>query len=172
MNLKLGNLNWGAVSAVIALLGVITFDIVAPEPVSAHPKSKKSIDEYKKEVDATSKELEAEEAALQSLLWQSSRDEIGPVAMAWVSEQARAKFVDVRSFRPQKTVREGDVEQLNYLVTAEGTYPSVLEFLKVFESEESLLAVKLIQISSIDGSSDLVRASISIVAYLEVPKNG
>lgn len=166
------NINWGVVSAILAMIGVALFEYVTPQPVSSLTTQKKTDKAYEQEVDAKSEELVVAEAEFQKVLWQKSRDEIGPAAMAWVSQAARSKLIDVRSWRPQRMVREDGVDQLNYLVTAEGSYPAVMAFLKEFESEESLLAVKLVQLGSIDGATDLVRASIGLVAYLEVEDNG
>ena len=168
----LKKVNWGVVSAVLALIGVALFEFLAPQPVSSISSPLKSNQEYRKEIDQASEKLLSAEAKFQKVLWQKSRDEIGPAAMAWVSETARQKFIKVRSFRPQRSVNENGLDQLNYLVTAEGSYPAVMEFLKEFESEESLLAVKLIQVGSIDGATDLVRASIGLVAYMEAEDNG
>ena len=170
--LALKKVNWGVVSAVLAMVGVALFEFLAPQPESSLRTQKKSDEAYRAEVDGEMAKLEIAEEEFQALLWQKSRDEVGPAAMAWVSESARKRFIKVRSFRPQRSVRENGVDQLNYLVTTEGSYPAVMEFLKEFESEESLLAVKLIQVGSIDGATDLVRASIGLVAYVEVDDNG
>lgn len=168
MTFRFSNLNWGVLSAVFALIGLGLFHFLAPQPTSDLTTQKKTKAEYIAEVDEKKAQLSVANEEFQELVWQMSRDQIGPSAMSWVSELARKHIIEVRSFRPQRTVRDNGVDQLSYLVTAEGSYPSIMEFLKEFESEDSLLAVKLIQISSIDGASDLVRASIGLVAYAEV----
>ena len=50
---------------------------------------------------------------------------------------------------------------------AGGAYQAVMRSIKACEAEDSLLAVKLVQITGIDGATDTVRASIGLVAYLE-----
>ena len=52
----------------------------------------------------------------------------------------------------------------NFLVTAEGPYPAMLRFVRAFETPESMLAVKALQINSVDGASDTVRACCSAAA--------
>ena len=173
MSSRLKNLNWGVVSALLAMIGIALFDYLAHQPTSSLGNSpKKSDEEFRLEVDAKTDELTAAETEFQKVLWQKSRDEIGPAAMEWVSDTARKRLIEVRSFRPQRTVRENGLDQLNYLVTTEGSYLAVMAFLKEFESEDSLLAVKLVQVGSIDGATDMVRASIGLVAYMEIDDSG
>ena len=167
MNLRLRGMNWGAASAVVILLGVGIFHFVAPMPGDG----RQGVPEPDGELRARAAEEGANYRAVRdenaSRLWQTARDEISPEAMSWVSERARESFVTVSSFRPQRTNDLDGVNQMNYLVAAEGPYQDVMRFIKAFEAEDSLLAVKLVQITGIDGATDTVRASIGLVAYLE-----
>jgi hypothetical protein len=54
---------------------------------------------------------------------------------------------------------------LNYLVTAEGSFLNVMGLIDAFESEGSLLAVKTVQLASVDGATDTVRVTLGLVAY-------
>ena len=167
MSLRLKNINWGAVSAVVALLGVATFHFVAPMPGDVRKGAAKSNADQLAEAADVGAELEAVRKENEIRLWQTDRDKISPEAMSLVAEMARKSFVTVSSFRPQRTNDLDGLEQMNYLVAAEGPYQDVMNFIKAFEAEDSLLAVKLIQITGIDGATDTVRASIGLVAYVE-----
>lgn len=167
MSLSLRGMNWGAASAVVVLAGVAIFHFATPMPGTAPegaPESSEEVRARAADEGADYRRVRKENAVR---LWQMARDEISPEAMSWVSEKARESFVTVSSFRPQRTNDLDGVDQLNYLVAAEGPYQDVMRFIKAFEAEDSLLAVKLVQITGIDGATDTVRASIGLVAYLE-----
>ncbi len=172
MKINSQHLNWGAISAVVALVAIAAYDVIAPAPGSEGFVTKKSESELKSDKARAMANLAESEQTVNSLTWQVSRDEVGPSAMAWVSQRARQNNVEVSAFRPQRTVDADGLQQLNYLVTAEGSYPNVMKFIKVFEGSDSLLAVRALQVASIDGASDTVRATISLVAYQEAKTGG
>jgi len=166
------NTNWGAFAAIVALLFVVLYHFLAPMPGQSGPGQQKTVAEFDEE---RRKKLEANEAAqdtVAQMTWQTSRDEITPSAMAWVSRQGQANFVDIKAFRPQRTIEADGLDQLNYLVTAEGPFPNVMRFIDAFESEGSLLAIKVVQLSSMNGTDDTVRATIGLVAYQEAAPSG
>ncbi|MCH8978117.1 MAG: hypothetical protein IH945_02600 [Armatimonadetes bacterium] len=165
MNLR--GMNWGAVSAVVALAAVGVYHFVAPMPGEAPRGAQKSADELRTKAADEGERYRALRDQNATRLWQTARDEVSPEAMSWVSARARESFVTVSSFRPQRTNDLDGVSQMNYLVAAEGAYQDVMRFIKAFEAEDSLLAVKLVQMTGIDGTTDTVRASIGLVGYLE-----
>ncbi|MCH7945412.1 MAG: hypothetical protein IIC73_05275 [Armatimonadetes bacterium] len=167
MNLSLRGMNWGAASAVVALVGIGIFHFAAPMPGDVPQGAPKSADEARTRAAKEGEDYRAVRDENAARLWQAARDEVSPQAMSWVSARARESFVTVSSFRPQRTNDLDGVNQMNYLVAAEGAYQDVMRFIKAFEAEDSLLAVKLVQITGIDGATDTVRASIGLVAYLE-----
>ena len=166
MNLR--SVHWGAVSAIVVLVGVGVFHFVVPMPGDLPQSAQKSADEVRSSAAEEGGKYMSVRKANEVRLWSSPRDEISPEAMSWVSARARESFVTVSSFRPQRTNDLDGLRQMNYLVAAEGAYQDVMRFIKAFEAEDSLLAVKLVQLTGIDGATDTVRASIGLVAYLEV----
>ncbi len=172
MKLNSKHLNWGAISAVVVLVLIAAYDLIVPPPGTERIVTRKSESQLKADKENAMMELAESEQTVNSLTWQVSRDEVGPNAMAWVSQRARQNNVEVSAFRPQRTVDAEGLHQLNYLVTAEGPYPSVMRFIKEFEGPGSLLAIKALQVASIDGASDTVRATISLVAYQEAKTGG
>jgi len=167
MSLRLKDMNWGAVSGVVALLGVAVFHFATPMPGEVRKGAARSDSEVRADAAKEGAEFAGVRDENAVRLWQTARDEISPEAMSWVSARARESFVTVSSFRPQRTNDLDGLYQMNYLVAAEGSYQDVMRFIKAFEAEDSLLAVKLVQITGIDGATDNVRASIGLVAYLE-----
>lgn len=164
--------NWGALSAVVALVLLAAYHVLAPMPGQAGTGAGKSVAELERERRQKHEANEAAKQEITQMTWQTSRDEVTPAAMAWVSKQGQANFVAIKAFRPQRTLEADGLDQLNYLVTAEGSFLNVMNFIDAFESEESLLAIKVVQITSLNGSDDSVRASVGLVAYQEVAPSG
>ena len=163
--------NAASIAAIIVLILIVVADNVIPRPGSGESSSKGDAATLQ-DIEAAEVELALSKLEANNRLWQTSRDEVGPQAMTWVTEIARTHFIKVSSFRPQRSTEEAGHVQMNYLVTAEGTYPNVMDFISEFETEESLLAIKLVQIGSVDGATDEVRVSISLAAYKGVDEIG
>ena len=172
MSRYLARMNWGAASAVAALFGIAAYHFLTPMPGEAEVAPEKSSVELAAHKAQAMDKLAESEREVNSLTWQVPHDEVGPTAMAWVSERARANYVQINAFRPQRSLDAEGLVQLNYLVTAEGSFLNVMKLLDDFETADSLLAVRTVQIASLDGSSDVVRASIALVAYREAPTSG
>ena len=60
--------------------------------------------------------------------------------------------------------------QLPFLIGVDGSYPNVVAFVKDIETKGTKLALSQVQLSSSDGTTDKVSASIGVVAY--VPSAG
>lgn len=172
MKIDSKHLNWGALSAVVALVAIAAYDLFVPLPGEAPPRTTKSKTQLESEKKEAMSDLRESEALVNSMTWPGTRDSVGPAAMAWVSKRAQESYLDVSAFRPQRTISAEGLDQLNYLVTAEGPYPSMLKFIRSFESPDSMLAVKGLQINSVDGASDTVRATVTLVAYQEAKTSG
>ncbi len=172
MKLNSQHLNWGAITAVAALVVIAAYDQLVPPPGSERVVTSKSKAELEKDKKEAMDKLVESERTVNSLTWQVSRDEVDPSAMSWVSQRAQQNFVQVSAFRPQRAVNADGLAQLNYLVTAEGPYLNVMKFVKALEGSDSLLAIKALQMASINGASDTVRATVALVAYQEDKSGG
>ena len=166
MRINLNKVNWAAIAAFAAIVLTAAYDQIVPRDAGLNGKAK-SVAELQKEYEAKKQEYDALNEQVKGRTWQVAQDQIGPKAMDWVSKQALANFVQVNAFRPQRSVDAAGMAQLNYLLTAEGSFPNVLKFIRAFESSGSLMAIKMVQIASADGSTDAVRATIGIVTYQE-----
>jgi hypothetical protein len=172
VSVNLSRVNWGAVSAVVALLAIAAYHFLTPMPGEAPAQPKKTSVELEDDKKQAMEKLDETERKINAVTWQVSQDEVGPTAMAWVSARARENFVEVKAFRPQRSADGEGLVQLNYLVTAEGPFLNVMRLIDDFEAQGSLLAVRTVQIASLDGSSDAVRATIALVAYREAQSGG
>lgn len=163
------NPNWGVLSGIIAILAIGVYALAVPKP-KPDPKVDRPVAELQQERAQLHTKSDEATSKIKSMTWQTSRDEISPQAMSWVSKVAQANYVEISAFRPQRTVEATGLDQLNYLVTAEGSFVNVMGLIGAFESEGSLLAVKTVQLASVDGASDTVRVTLGLVAYQgEVP---
>lgn len=172
MNLKSASLNTASCAAIAVLVLIAAFHLLYPKPGQTAGTKAQTVEEMRTKAKQDQSRLDALAAQNAGLVWSVGRDEVGPKAMAWVSRQAAANFVKVSAFRPQNVVEVGDLVQLNYLVTTEGPYLSVMNLIRQIESKDSHLAIKMVQIGSINGATDDVRASVGLVAYQEAEKGG
>lgn len=101
-------------------------------------------------------------------LWSEKPDAIAPQALGIVTGAAKTHGLKLSAFRPQKPVVEGDLEVLNYVVALEGRFPAVADFLRTLETPGNRLAVNLFQVTSSDGATDSVTATVGLVAFREV----
>ncbi|HXH61285.1 MAG TPA: hypothetical protein VNI20_07990 [Fimbriimonadaceae bacterium] len=161
-----------AYAAIAVIVLAFAFDLLYPKPGSGAARKVETIAQMRQKTQTQQGQLDSLVSANDNLVWTVGRDEIGPKAMAWVSKQASANFVKISAFRPQSVVDVGDLVQLNYLVSAQGPYLNVMRFIKQFESKDSHLAIKMVQIGSVNGATDDVRATLALVAYQEVTKGG
>jgi len=102
--------------------------------------------------------------------WPGDAQQIAPVALAKVTQLVQARRLRLVAFRPQRTTANGDLTQLPFLVTVEGSYPGVVAFTKDLEAPSTKLAVSLVQIASADAGSDQVTASVGLVAFMPPAK--
>ena len=104
-------------------------------------------------------------------LWTENPDAIAPRALSIVTEAANKNQLKINAFRPQKPTSSPELEELHYVVAIEGRFPLVATFLKAVETPGNRLAVDLFQVTSADGATDMVTATVGLVAFRE-PKAG
>ncbi|MGE0001577.1 MAG: hypothetical protein AB7F50_00410 [Fimbriimonadaceae bacterium] len=162
-----GILSPAAISGLVALTAVALYDGLTPrEPKEALPATLKMQERRKdRDVQEGRADLARLEQQLGSSTWSKSTDEFGPFLMRQIGTWAGKTSVGMVSVRPQKTERTENSLQYNYLLTMEGGFPNMVQFLSEFETPGSLLSVRTLQISSADGESDRVRANIGVIAY-------
>jgi Tfp pilus assembly protein PilO len=112
------------------------------------------------------------EARSARLLWNVPAPQVGPQAMARVNVLAQKYGVNVVAFRPQRTSKIGTVTELPMAVSLEGPFPGIAGFLTDLEAPANRLAVTLVQVSAADGNSNLVNATVGLVALQVDPPKG
>lgn len=154
-----------ALAALALLSGLAAY--VRPNKPSALTSSQK-----REQVQKANRDIEAEKARLDYLrrqvaafTWRQKQEEIGPLALASVSQLARKHGLKLVTFRPQKTEQEKDLTRVPFLVALEGTYPDVAAFARDLENPKSKLALNMLQLNSSDGVTDRVNATVNVVAY-------
>jgi hypothetical protein len=160
--------------AIIVLMGTAVVMIFIPPPSTAGIVAGKARSE--KEIVERIRQLKSDEIAAKTVVaaqtWTDSAEEIGPKALAFITSFAQKNRLKLIAFRPQKAVEVNSMDQLPFLISVEGPFPGVMGILQDLEDPALKLGTSLVQISSSDPSSDLVSATIGIVAYrnLDVKK--
>lgn len=109
-------------------------------------------------------------SAAAPVIWTSSIDAVAPSALAKVTALAKTRQVKLGAFRPERTTQLNGLTEVPFLVSVDGTFPNTIAFIRDLEGSSSKLAVSQAQMSSSDGNSDRVTASVGIVAYVKLEK--
>jgi hypothetical protein len=97
--------------------------------------------------------------------WPQKTEEIGPKALTFITAFAQKHRLKLMAFRPQKAVEVNNLTQLPFLISIEGPFPGVMNFARELEDPKLKLGTSMVQVSSNDPNSDLVSATIGVVAY-------
>lgn len=161
--------NLMSIAAAVVLVGIVAAEVLVPKPVAGTDDASRKAELQKIGRDTENLQADIVDATanVSKLTWELTVDEVAPAAMKWVTEHAADHFIEVSSFRPQRRTDVDGLVQLNYLVIAEGAFPDMMDFVRAFEAEDSLMAVKLVQLSGVDGVTDRVRATIGIATFVE-----
>lgn len=161
------------VAAMIVLVFLAGYNFLSPQPAPAQAVAKRQAEVRKLETELETfrNDVTKDRKLNQSRLWTQSGDQLGAEAMKIITGLAQANRLKVVAFRPQRSQTEGELTRYGYLAALDGSFPAVMGFLSSLESQAKRLALSSIQISSADGASDRVTASVSVVAFRqEVPK--
>jgi Tfp pilus assembly protein PilO len=160
-------------SAIVLMVASLAFMFLVEKPTSraATKKQDDRIFKARLERQTSEQQLALSEAYIGSHTWAGNVEDISPAALAMVTSRANARGLRLLSFRPQRTTDGADVAQLPFQATVEGTYPTVMEFIRDLETEANRLVVSSIMISSTDASSDRVTASIGLSAFITKMQN-
>jgi len=174
MKVRINDNTENAISAIMIVSGIVLIAALAslflfkgPSIATAtkdHELTAAKIDTATK---IATKDANEQEAKNKPLLWNISLENIGPAALAKITSLAKAHQVKLSSFRPQRTGDVDGLTQVPFLMTIDGSYPNVVGFVRDIETSDSKLAVSQAQMTSSDGGSDKVSASIGIVAYMK-----
>jgi len=154
--------------SLIALVGLLIFTFVMPK---SNPKGVASRQRQKEVAtlaetnEARDRKLEIENfVALKT--WQGDSQTVTPAAFAIVNRLVTANKLKLVRFQPQKTGVVGELAQLPFVLTVEGSYLQTLKLTEALEAE-SKLVVTLVQLGSSDPATDATTATIGLTAYLK-----
>lgn len=153
--------------AFLVILGSLAFAFLAPKPDVKAVITKRNADEKKifDEVDQNRKAFNASQAKVLASTWTGSATKIGPGALTAMNALAAQHKVKLSGFRPERVTQASGLELDPYTVTAEGSYPDVINFIKAIENPDTKLCVDSILAASSDANGDAVAANIGITAY-------
>ena len=173
MNLTLGNniKTWNAVIALtlVAFVALVVVDRVVPLPraVDMHKKQTAELRKLQIQVSDAQTELDAGDPSGR-LVWSVPMESVTPALLSKVNSVAGGHKVKVKAFRPQKSETKEDIVRLPYLVIAEGSFTQVASFVRSLESGSLKAGVSQVQISAQGGDSDMVNATVGLVAYTKL----
>ncbi len=153
--------------ALLIILGSLAFAFAVPRPDAKKVTAERNAEQKKifSQVDDSRKEFVASHAKVVTATWTGTAEKIGPGALTAMNTLAAKYKVKLSGFRPERVSQASGLELDPYTVTAEGSFPSVVNFTKAIEDPNTKLCVDSIQISSSDANGDSVAANIGITAY-------
>lgn len=161
----------GTSIAILGALGVLVltglFMLFVPAPTTegiaaGKIRSQRELDER---VDKLKADKKLTSAKIASQVWTEPIAEIGPTALESITAFARTQKLTLLGFRPQKTLDVNGLTQLPFLISVEGPYPNIMKFVRQLEASDLRMGTSLVQVSANDPNSDLVNATIGVVAY-------
>jgi hypothetical protein len=114
---------------------------------------------------AMKKALTTVQADLGKETWPGNPEDVGPIALKQINTLIGAHHLKLVGFHSQKPIEQPNMTLVPFIVSVDGTFPSVMALTKDIEQADTKLVVNLFQVSNADQSSDKVTASIGITAY-------
>jgi Tfp pilus assembly protein PilO len=155
--------------SMLALVGVLLFVLLVPKPTVAGMRSQRQNREFeiKREHQTVERQLVEVRGHVATYVWDLPLQQVSPAALANVTTSVQARNLRLIAFRPQRVAEStGGLSQIPFMITVEGTFPNVAQFVDDLESPANRLAVNLVQISASDGATDQVSASIGVLAFV------
>lgn len=175
MNFELGNnlrtYNIFIGILLLVLIGVAAFFTIVPKPNKLVAERAGIL-----RLEKAERELKLNEAKLEALqvkdaaIWEGQADTVTPQILQSISIIAKAQGINLKSFRPQAPIADGEISRGNYVLLIDGSFPDVANFVRALESPTSRLAVSQVQLTAVDQETDKVNATVGVVAYVLQPK--
>ncbi len=177
MNLQLGNntVTWNIVIVIgmLLLVGLSAAEIFIPKPgtVMAERRYQREKQELVASIAETDAKLKAHTVEVEQLTYTGIPDAITPIILEEINKVAKTKYVNVKSFRPQKSEAGDGIVRIPYVLLVEGRFVDIVSFVRTADEPSTLYSVNLLQTASADGESDRVNATIGIVAFTRPPED-
>ncbi len=152
--------------SIAILIGALVF-LVLPKPSAAGIAKgrERSRQQIREEIErAKEREKQARAAAL-TRLWTGDAETVTASVLAQVTQRANESALQMGAFRPQRVQPLEGLTELPFSVQVSGPYPAVRKFLTSFDSANSRLALRSVQIAAADGKSSAVTATLGISAF-------
>jgi hypothetical protein len=164
---------WNAALILMAglVVGTFVWDAVTPRPTqknrSAIVRDRNLANQALAKAEA---DLKAVQTERETLAWAGKADSVAPLVVQRVMNLAREQKVEVQSVRPQKVASEEDLTRLTFVVAFRAPAPRALQFARSLEASGTRLGVYMMQMANADGRTELVNASLGVVAYARNPE--
>ncbi|MBS1711770.1 MAG: hypothetical protein JSS71_08605 [Armatimonadetes bacterium] len=168
-NLRTWNLACYALATVVAAIAIAHAVLPMPNPEAAKKDGKGRLELAKSERDIAQKELDDRKAG-SAAIWEGQAETVTPQVLQSVTMIAKTQGVNLKSFRPQNPVADGNLARVSYSVMVDGPFPKVVAFIRALDSESSRLGVNLVQMASVDQESDNIGATIGVIAFVRMPE--
>lgn len=169
---KIRTANMVMIVAGAAMVATLAYDRFVPQPTQQMSPTARNenISKINREKhDAMDREM-AELDYVKSKTWTVDVEQIGPKVLSIATDVAKGHGLTVTAFRPQRTVEDGKLLRVPFLATIDGSYPQVAAFLRSMEDSSGNVAITMVQLSSSDGVSDQVTATIGLMVLKEPVK--
>lgn len=161
-----------AMLGVLGLAAVLAYMLFVPPPSEVND-TQRQLQEQKeivKAVDDAKVKLASANTVILKQTWAVPIPDVESTTLSKLSSLARSNGVKLTGLRPQRQTLAGELEALPFVLSAEGSFPNVMAFVKAVENPENRLAVSLVQLSSSEGNSDKVTATVGLMAFRLEPK--
>ncbi len=175
MNIEFGNniRTWNIVCglALFVMVLIAAFDLFVPKPdyQAVIDRRAEQIADLEIEVARASAELERLQSATPNI-WEGNMEDVTPRLLAEASRLCANHNVNLKSFRPQNPVSDGETIRANYVMLVDGSFPQVTALIRAIDSPASRIGLSVIQISAADQESDRVNATLGVIAFLKAPE--
>jgi len=156
-------------AALVILVGTGVYMLAVPKPTTNGKATgrERTMRKVQDDLESVHKNLEETKATVDAKVWSVPVAQIGPKALESITGIAQKAKLKLVAFRPQKPVSVNGLTQLPFIVSVEGSYVGVMSLVRQIEADDSKIAPNLVQFTSTDGNSDVVSATIGIVAYAQ-----
>lgn len=155
----------------VLLIGLLGFVLFTPKPNKRGVASRQRQKEVGilAETNEARDRIKAASAFAENKLWKGDEQNLAPAALAVVNRLVSESKLKMIRFQPQKTALVGELNQVPFVLTVEGSYLDALKLTESLEKPENKFVVNLVQIASADPNSDAVTGTIGLSAFIKPP---
>ncbi|MFN3730072.1 MAG: type 4a pilus biogenesis protein PilO [Fimbriimonadaceae bacterium] len=164
--------NYVTVLSLVATLLMVVWTLLYPAP-----DPEENIGRYRREerqilenVETVRNQALALREVTDVAVWRVGPDLVAPAVLDEITALAKKHDIKLVAFRPQKTVDRDPLIQLPMTITLDGGFGKVSAMINDLDQPRNKVAMNLIQISSADGASDRVTATVGISAFIDPRK--